>query len=177
MPEDTRETTIAGTRYVMKLLGGEKSMRAGFIVTGPAFRAIDQIVEKIDFSKGLDKLSKDDLKVLPSVMANLLDGVGFEGLVILTRLFAESTTVYVPSGAIGDTALHPVPMTNQLESHFTGKWPAQLAWLGWAVYANGFLDVSSLDANLQGIAAAAKALFQSRKASTGSSGDSSTATT
>jgi hypothetical protein len=169
MTDTFKETTIQGTRYRMRLLGGEDAVRAACIVTGPAFRAIDTLIAKLDLTKGLEGLGVSDIAALPAVAAQVFESIGYHGIVALTKMFSEQTTVFVPSGVQGDTQLHPVPMTNRTD-HFVGKWPAHLAWLGWAVMANGFFDVSGILDQLRAVSENAKAVLRSQKASTGSSG-------
>jgi hypothetical protein len=168
---DVRETTIHGTKYRMTLLRGESATRAACIVTGPALRAVDKLLEKIDLANGFEALGAKDMAAIPAVAAEVFDAVGFQGVMALTAMFAEQTTVLRKSPAHGaGDQLFEVKLSLELDDHFVGKWPAQLAWLIWGVMSNGFLDVSGILAELVSASAQAKALLKSQKESTGFSG-------
>jgi len=175
MTDVVKETTIAGVKYSMKLLRGENAVRAACVVTGPAFRAIDKLLAKMATGDGVT-IESIGMK-LPGAAAELFESIGFDGVMYLTRMFAEQTTVYLPSPAKGDMNLYPTPLASVLDTHFVGKWPAHLAWLVWGANVQGFFDVSSLLESFKSAMAQAKAVLQSQTESTGSSGASSSPTT
>jgi hypothetical protein len=171
MPQTVKTTTLAGVKYEMTLLGGETAMLAASLVTAPALRALDEFLAKVDLqNKPLDELSLKDLASIPGIAAKLFEGVGFEGVRTLTKLFAAQTTAHLPSPAKGDLNLYATPLASVIDTHFVGKWPTHLAWLGWGVHANGFFDLSPLASLFGKTTEEAKELLKSRLASTGTSG-------
>jgi hypothetical protein len=187
MPEETKTTTIGGIRYDQKLLGYHDAIAVGVIVAGPALRALDELFTHADVlgkvfaklqakdkdkKKGLDDLDWQEILELkdahlPMVIARAVESLGIDGVRAVAAALTPVTTVYLPSPVPGAVGLFPVPLSNDPEAHWKGKFPLFMAWLTWGVWAQGFFDVSLLSDK---ISAAGKAVLSSRPASTGSPG-------
>ena len=154
-------TTIAGTKYSTKLLGGREARTVGVLVTSAVLRGLGAAMAKADLSKILAKapaladgepsqllaslVATTDWKELASVLGGLADGgatllemLGPDGLEILTAHFTAQTTAFLPPDHPGAAGVYPVPLASR-EDHWQGKWPQFLQWLAWCVRANGFL--------------------------------------
>lgn len=159
MPDQTKSTTLAGVRYDMKLLGGREAIAAGVLIAGPALRAVDDLISRLNLSDagsikdmgqflkaalesvGLEQLQKAHL---PAVAASIIEALGPDGVAVLSDLFAKNTTVFLPSPAAGDTKLYSTPLENAADEHWKGRFPLFMSWLTWGVWANGFFDVTQL---------------------------------